>query len=89
MPALCDHIILASHIVTQNDARTIIHDGAIIVDSGRIIAMGERKEILPHWAALKTSDLGYCLVTAGLVNAHTHAAMTLLRGLADDLPLMD
>ncbi len=89
MPALCDHIVLASHIATQNDSRSIIHDGAIVIDSGRIIAMGERKEVLPHWAALKTSDLGYCLVTAGLINAHTHAAMTLLRGLADDLPLME
>lgn len=89
MPSLCDHIILASHILTQNDTRDIIHNGAIVIDSGRIIAIGERKDILPRWAALKTSDLGYSLVTAGLINAHTHAAMTLLRGLADDLPLME
>lgn len=89
MPALCDHIVLASHIATQNDSRTIINDGAIVIDSGRIIAIGERKEILHKWAALKTSDLGYCLASAGLINAHTHAAMTLLRGLADDLPLME
>ena len=34
-------------------------------------------------------DLGRSLVLPGLVNAHTHASMTLLRGLADDLPLMD
>lgn len=89
MPVLCEHILLASHIVTQDDDRTIIHDGALVVDAGRILAVGPRDTILPHWAALKTTDLGESLLMPGLINAHTHAAMTLLRGLADDLPLME
>lgn len=53
----------------------------------RIVAVGPMAE-LPSGVATSTLDAAGCLVMPGLVNCHNHAAMTLFRGLADDLPLM-
>ena len=66
----------------------VLEDHAIAVAGGRIV------EVLPvaaaeeRYRARDVADLGHHVVIPGLVNAHTHAAMTLLRGVGDDLPLM-
>lgn len=59
--------------------------GYVAIRGGRIVAIGPVAEAPP---ALATLDATGCLVVPGLVNGHNHAAMTLFRGLADDLPLM-
>lgn len=89
MPLSCDTILQAALIVTQDDARTVIEDGALAVKEGRIAAVGRRDDIDGNWHGSTVIDMGESLIMPGLVNAHTHASMTLLRGLADDLPLMD
>ncbi|WCB45412.1 amidohydrolase [Nitratidesulfovibrio vulgaris] len=89
MPLPCDTILQAALIVTQDDARTVIEDGAIAIHEGRIAAVGQRDAIVGNWQGATVIDMGESLIMPGLVNAHTHASMTLLRGLADDLPLMD
>lgn len=69
-------------------ALTTIEDGSIGIQSGRITHLGSSEPEAGAPAA-KTIDARGGIVMPGLVNAHTHAAMTLFRGLADDLPLMD
>ncbi|NJB66744.1 5-methylthioadenosine/S-adenosylhomocysteine deaminase [Desulfobaculum xiamenense] len=85
----CDTLIRADRIVTQNDERTIIEDGGIAIAAGRIAAVGPWMEIDAAWQGETVMNLGRSMVLPGLVNAHTHASMTLMRGLADDLPLME
>ncbi|MCL1915881.1 MAG: amidohydrolase [Desulfovibrionaceae bacterium] len=89
MARSCDLILSASCIVTQNDQREVIRDGALAVTDGRIAALGPRGQLETEWRAAERRDLGEALILPGLINAHTHAPMTLLRGLADDLPLME
>lgn len=85
----CQLLLDAQYIITQDDARTQWQDASIAIDSGTIVAMGPRAEIHAAWQADRYKHWANVLVMPGLVNAHTHAAMTFLRGLADDMPLMD
>ena len=68
--------------------RTVFHDHALAVHDGHIVAIGPAEEIRQRYAAASYIRLDRHVLMPGLVNAHTHAAMTLMRGLADDLPLM-
>lgn len=84
----CDTLIRAGVVITQDEARRIISDGGIAILEGRIAAIGPWAEIQGGWSGAEFLDLQERLVMPGLINSHTHAAMTFLRGLADDLPLM-
>jgi len=83
-----DTIIEAGWILPIEPADTILENSAIAIDKGRIL------EILPtdHAREKYQTDAWHHLpghaLTPGLINAHTHASMSLLRGLADDMPLM-
>ena len=84
-----DLIIEGDQIVTMDATRTIIPDGAIAVDDGVIIAIGSRDDIHAAHQSRQVLAGDQRVVMPGLVNGHGHAAMTLLRGIADDLALMD
>ncbi|NNC78258.1 MAG: amidohydrolase family protein [Woeseiaceae bacterium] len=84
-----DLIIAGDHIVTMDAERTILEDGAIAIDNGIIIAIGNSNEIHSRYNSREFLDGEKRVVMPGLVNGHSHAAMTLLRGVADDLALMD
>lgn len=84
----CDKVVSAEWILTQDDSRTVLQDGAVAVLSGKVAAVGPREDISAVWTGAETLDLGRSLLLPGLINSHTHAPMTLLRGIADDLPLM-
>ena len=73
----------------MDDDGTVIVDGAIAVDDGLIIAMGNAAEINGRYTANIHLPGDNRVVLPGLINGHSHAAMTLLRGIADDLALMD
>ncbi|WP_419780028.1 amidohydrolase family protein [Maridesulfovibrio sp.] len=88
-PKKCDLIIKGSYVLTQNDERELIEDGAIAVSGSLISAVGKRSEIEVEWVAEETVDCGKSVILPGLMNAHTHVPMTLMRGVADDLPLLD
>ncbi|WP_419783855.1 amidohydrolase family protein [Maridesulfovibrio sp.] len=88
-PKKCDLIIQGSYVLTQNDERELIEDGAIAVSGSLISAVGKRSEIEVEWVAEETVDCGKSVILPGLMNAHTHVPMTLMRGVADDLPLLD
>jgi len=84
-----DLIIEGDHVVTMDAAATIIDNGAVAVDDGVILAIGLATDIHAEYVAVETLSGEDRIVMPGLVNGHGHAAMTLLRGVADDLALMD
>ena len=67
---------------------TLIENGAVAVSGDRIVTVGEDNVLTASYQAVKTVDARGGIIMPGLVNAHTHAAMTCFRGMADDLPLM-
>jgi 5-methylthioadenosine/S-adenosylhomocysteine deaminase len=73
----------------MDPAGTVLHNGAVAIDEGLIIAIGSVADIEAEYRAKETLDGNNRVVMPGLVNGHSHAAMTLLRGVADDLDLMD
>lgn len=85
----CDTLLHAACIVTQDEQRRVIEKASLAIDKGLVAAVGPTAEIVQNWQSANTLHLENMLVLPGLVNAHTHAAMTFLRGLADDMPLMD
>ncbi len=84
-----DLIVNGDYVVTMDASLTIIEDGAVAVDDGVIVAVGPAGEINTAYRARESLDGTERVVLPGLVNGHSHAAMTLLRGVADDLALMD
>ena len=82
-----DLVLSASWVVPVEPAGCVLEDHALAVQGGAIAALGPVADIDSRYAARERVHLeGHALVP-GFVNAHTHAAMTLFRGLADDLPL--
>ena len=82
-----DFILTNATIVTMNVDGDIYDPGAIAIAGDSIVAVGSTDEIAKNYTAAQTLDLNGKVVIPGLVNAHTHVPMTLLRGLADDLRL--
>ncbi len=85
----CDLIVTAASVVTVDSAFRVVPDGAVAVKDGAIVAVGTRAEVTAKWAARATVSRPGAALMPGLVNTHTHAAMSLLRGVADDRPLME
>lgn len=67
---------------------TLIERGAVAVSADRIVEVETEDALTASFQAAKTIDAQGGIIMPGLVNTHTHAAMTCFRGLADDLPLM-
>ncbi|HYN84501.1 MAG TPA: amidohydrolase [Pyrinomonadaceae bacterium] len=85
-----DLIVAGGTVVTMDDQRRVIEDGAVAVSKGRIVAVGTRAEVERRHALAPRGqriDASGKVVLPGLVNGHTHVPMTLFRGLADDLDL--
>ncbi len=83
-------LIVPRWIVPIEPAGVVLEDHAIAIDDvGLIVAVLPLAELRERYAAERETILADHVVTPGLFNLHTHAAMTLLRGLGDDLPLMD
>ena len=87
MPQSVDLLVLGGTIITMDDEWTLVHDGGIAVRDGAIAGIGTAQEVVAEYQADQTIKADGCLIVPGLINAHTHAPMTLYRGLADDLPL--
>ncbi len=85
----CQTLVHAGVLVTQDAERRILAPGALAISGGVIHDVGPAGELAARWQPVERLDLGNMLVLPGLVNAHSHAAMTFLRGLADDMPLME
>lgn len=84
-----DIVLLHGTIVTMDPASPLINNGGIAIMAGKIESIGSSFDIVSEFSSDKVLDVSGCVVCPGLINAHTHAAMTLFRGIADDLPLME
>jgi 5-methylthioadenosine/S-adenosylhomocysteine deaminase len=82
-----DLLITGGTVATLDANFTLFSPGAIAVRGGEIVAVGPAAQIGAKYAARERYDAAGKIILPGLVNTHTHAAMTLLRGIADDLPL--
>ncbi|MFD5798749.1 amidohydrolase [Streptomyces diastatochromogenes] len=82
-----DLLVHGGDVLTVDDAGTVVPDGAVAVHEGEIVAVGPAEELCTRFTANESIDTAGCLVLPGLVNTHTHLAMTLLRGRADDVTL--
>ncbi len=82
-----DLLVVNARLVTMDEGLSFFDPGALAVKNGKILAAGPSAEVSKRYAARATYDAKRNIVLPGLVNTHTHAAMTLLRGIADDLPL--
>jgi 5-methylthioadenosine/S-adenosylhomocysteine deaminase len=82
-----DLLLLPTWLVPVEPAGVVLREHALGIRDGRIVLLAPRAEALRQ-PAREVRELPDCLLAPGLVNAHGHAAMSLLRGIADDLPLM-
>ena len=74
-------------VLTMNKDMEQFERGALVVSNDSIVAVGAEEVLLASYEAEQIIDCGGKILMPGLVNAHTHVPMTLLRGLADDLRL--
>ncbi len=84
-PAPADLVITHAYVVTMNDRKDIIEDGTVVIRDSRIIAVGPAT-LAAQFTAKQTINAGGDIVLPGMINTHTHAAMTVFRGLGDDVP---
>jgi len=81
-------VIRGGLVVTMDEQGTVFNPGSVAVSRGKIVCVGDEDEVLSQVDGTREISARGCAVMPGLVNVHTHAAMTCFRGLADDLPLM-
>src|SRR5580658_2441265 len=82
-----DLLITGGTVITMDAQRRVLEDGAVATRADSIVAIGTRSELVARYAATKIINARGMLVMPGLINGHTHAAMSLFRGIADDLSL--
>lgn len=80
-------VVIGGIVLTADLDWSIYDPGAVAVDGGAIVGLGPREEVERTYRGRERIDASGKLVMPGLINAHTHAPMTLFRGIADDLPL--
>lgn len=88
LPSAIDLLIEARWIIPVEPFGTTLENHAVAIKDGQIVALMPQGPAREAFDARETVQLGNQLLLPGLVNLHTHGAMSLLRGLADDLPLM-
>lgn len=86
-PIPVDTILTNGFVITMDDTYTVYPVGAVAIADDAIVAVGIAEQIAASYSAKEVVDCDHCAIMPGLVNAHTHMPMTLLRGLADDLRL--
>lgn len=87
MTQTVDILLTNAHILTMDEEFRQYRRGALAVQGDSIVAVGPQEEVTTQFTAWQVLDCGGKVLMPGLVNAHTHVPMTLLRGLADDLRL--
>jgi 5-methylthioadenosine/S-adenosylhomocysteine deaminase len=82
-------LIVNGTVVTMDPGRRVLQNGAVAIEGSDIVAVDTVEGIRRQFRGRETIDAAGQVVMPGLINTHTHAAMSLFRGLADDLALMD
>jgi 5-methylthioadenosine/S-adenosylhomocysteine deaminase len=83
-----DLVIDARWVVPVEPEGAVLADHSVVIDGGRIAALLATSEVAASFAPAERVNLPEHVLIPGLVNLHTHAAMSLMRGIADDRPLM-
>jgi len=83
----CDLIITGGTVLPMTPGSAPLANGAVAVSGDTIVAVDDAAALMARAATARVLDAGGGIILPGFVNAHTHLAMTLLRGFADDLPL--
>jgi 5-methylthioadenosine/S-adenosylhomocysteine deaminase len=84
-----DWIVSAGHLITMDARRQVIENGAVAVRGSSIVAAGTRSGIDANFTARQRMDRPDAILAPGLINTHTHAPMSLFRGIADDMRLQE
>lgn len=84
-----DTLLQARWIIPVNPAHDCLEQHSIAIDDGRIIDILPSAQAVQHYQPRQLLDYPEHVLMPGMINSHTHAAMNLFRGLADDLALMD
>ncbi len=82
-----DMVLSNGTVITMNEDLEVFPQGAVVVKDGLIVAVGPVADLNGKYEAEQTLDCTGQVIMPGLINAHTHVPMSLLRGLADDLRL--
>ncbi|MGA1839766.1 MAG: amidohydrolase [bacterium] len=82
-------LLISGGIVLQMNGDKPIIDGGVAIKDDKILSVGKETDLSLKFKAKKILNMSDHIVMPGLINTHTHAAMSLLKGLADDLPLME
>lgn len=80
----CDLLLTNAIVLTMDEHYHQYDPGAVAITGDRLVAVGPQAAVLAEYTAAEVVDCGGKVLMPGLVNAHTHAPMTLLRGLSDD-----
>jgi 5-methylthioadenosine/S-adenosylhomocysteine deaminase len=88
-PQAVDWIWSARYVVTMDAQRRVIENGAVAISGDHIVDVGTRAQIDRAYQARQRLDRPQSILTPGLINTHTHAGMSLFRGIADDMNLQD
>ena len=87
-PCQADLLVQGGMLLTMVKGESPLANGTLFIKDGRIEKIGTARDFTgPRYQCAERIDAGNGVILPGLVNAHTHAAMTLFRGYADDLPL--
>nr|NJM02100.1 amidohydrolase [Desulfobacula sp.] len=81
-----DMLIEKGLLLTMAEGLPVLEDGAVLVNDGGIVAIGETKAFSEYRIKTRIHAHGK-IIMPGLINCHTHLPMSMFRGLADDLPL--
>lgn len=84
-----DFVIESAWVIPVEPAGVVLENYAVAVSAGKVVAMLPRDQMRRVCSAARACTLDSHILIPGLINLHTHAAMTLMRGLADDIKLMD
>ncbi len=84
-----DLIVEGRYVVTMDENQAVVKDGAVAIKDGLIIAVASAGDVNEQYAAAEHVTGDNRIIMPGLINGHSHAAMTLLRGVADDMALME
>ena len=87
LAAQADLVVSARWVVTMDGTRRVLNNASVAVVGDHIVAVGPTSEILKSWTPKQRIDAADGIIAPGLINTHTHAPMSLMRGIADDLTL--
>jgi 5-methylthioadenosine/S-adenosylhomocysteine deaminase len=87
--AKIDLLLTHGVIVTQDDQRRVIQDGAVAIRGDRIVAVGTTADLAARFQPAEVVDLSGQAVFPGLINTHTHLFQVSVKGLGEDMPVQD